>query len=215
MNNYKNINQLTNPRIKTIFEDGTSLAFANGAFDNYCIYYIMPDGTAIPPHDREYFKDILYLGNKYGRDYIYNLFIGIFRVAKKGEGSPKCYERCKTKFKDFNEDYLLLAKTFSILYMGMIAEENRIYKFCPLCDKSVELDVEKHLKKKHNMNLNEFKEKYPNQHFKIFPAKIGKRAKRLGIHQVLIENIEPEIAANFSKNKKWRELDKECKKRGF
>ena len=42
-----------------------------------------------------------------------------------------------------------------------------------------------------------------------------KRIKRLGVHQVLVENINPEIAANFSRGMKWPELQKECQKRGF
>jgi hypothetical protein len=46
-------------------------------------------------------------------------------------------------------------------------------------------------------------------------AILKKRIKRLGVHQVLIENFNPTLAANFSKGKQWRELDLECKKRGF
>lgn len=46
-------------------------------------------------------------------------------------------------------------------------------------------------------------------------AVLKKRIKRLGIYQVLMENIAPEEAASFSKGKKWRELDKHMKQRGF
>lgn len=35
------------------------------------------------------------------------------------------------------------------------------------------------------------------------------------MHQVLKENFTPEIAANFSKGKNWKELDEEMKKRGI
>ena len=38
-------------------------------------------------------------------------------------------------------------------------------------------------------------------------AILKKRIKRLGIHQVLIDEISPEEAAVFSKGKKWKELD--------
>lgn len=44
---------------------------------------------------------------------------------------------------------------------------------------------------------------------------LGKRVKRLGLHQVIFEDMSPEAAANFSKNKPWREIDRECKSRGF
>ncbi len=46
-------------------------------------------------------------------------------------------------------------------------------------------------------------------------ARLGKRIKRLGIHQVLMENIEPDIAANFSRGKNWRKLDFICREKGF
>ena len=46
-------------------------------------------------------------------------------------------------------------------------------------------------------------------------AILKKRVKRLGMHQVLILNHAPESAANFSKGKKWRELDVVMKGLGF
>jgi len=46
-------------------------------------------------------------------------------------------------------------------------------------------------------------------------AILKKRVKRLGMYQVLIENQSPDFAANFSKGKKWRELDALMKKYGF
>jgi hypothetical protein len=46
-------------------------------------------------------------------------------------------------------------------------------------------------------------------------AILKKRIKRLGMYQVLIENILPEEAAIFSKGKKWRELDALMKSKGF
>ncbi len=44
---------------------------------------------------------------------------------------------------------------------------------------------------------------------------VGKRLKRLGMFQVLCENVSPEQAASFSKGKKVAELRKEFSKRGF
>ena len=46
-------------------------------------------------------------------------------------------------------------------------------------------------------------------------AVLKKRIKRLGMHQILIERKDAEYAANFSKGKKWKELDELMKKRGF
>lgn len=38
-------------------------------------------------------------------------------------------------------------------------------------------------------------------------AILKKRIKRLGMYQVLVQNYPPSVAANYSKGKKWRELD--------
>lgn len=44
---------------------------------------------------------------------------------------------------------------------------------------------------------------------------LKKRIKRLGMHQVLIEKLDSNYAANFSKGKKWRELDVIMSEKGF
>lgn len=46
-------------------------------------------------------------------------------------------------------------------------------------------------------------------------AILKKRIKRLGIHQVLIDGMEPEVAAGFSKGVKWQQLDRLMKAKGF
>jgi hypothetical protein len=46
-------------------------------------------------------------------------------------------------------------------------------------------------------------------------AVLKKRIKRLGMYQLMIQNINPEVAANFSKGKNWRELDVLMKQYGF
>jgi hypothetical protein len=40
-------------------------------------------------------------------------------------------------------------------------------------------------------------------------TKLGKKVKRLGVHQLLMEGWKPDVAANFSKGKKWRDILKE------
>lgn len=46
-------------------------------------------------------------------------------------------------------------------------------------------------------------------------AILKKRVKRLGMQQVLLEGRSAEYAANFSKGKKWQELDAIMKAKGF
>jgi len=46
-------------------------------------------------------------------------------------------------------------------------------------------------------------------------TRLGKKIKRLGLHQVLIENMCPIEAANFSKGKGWRTIEAVCISKGF
>ena len=46
-------------------------------------------------------------------------------------------------------------------------------------------------------------------------APLGKRIKRLGVHQVLVEGMAEEEAANYCRGRPWRELAAECARRGF
>lgn len=46
-------------------------------------------------------------------------------------------------------------------------------------------------------------------------SKLGKRIKRLGMHQVIVQNIAPNVAANFSKGQPWRDLDLIMQQLGF
>lgn len=46
-------------------------------------------------------------------------------------------------------------------------------------------------------------------------APLGKRIKRLGVHQVLVEGMPVKEATVFSRGKPWRELEKLCEARGF
>lgn len=46
-------------------------------------------------------------------------------------------------------------------------------------------------------------------------AVLKKRIKRLGMHQTLILKLSPAVAANFSRGKKWRDLDLLCGQLGF
>jgi hypothetical protein len=44
---------------------------------------------------------------------------------------------------------------------------------------------------------------------------LGKRIKRLGVYQVLVDREEPHYAADFSRGMKAKQLIVECEKRGF
>ncbi|MBR8829205.1 MAG: hypothetical protein DSM107014_15125 [Gomphosphaeria aponina SAG 52.96 = DSM 107014] len=155
-----------------ILTDGTHIEYDQGKFDAWCVYLIRPNGERIAPRDVEYFTRFQQLGSKYGSESIYQDFVAIYAQTDSIINEKILINITQIAAK-YPTDALVIDKLLTIVYGGMVAEEN--------------------------------KEK----------AILKKRIKRLGMHQVLMENLPPAVAANFSKGKKWRELDEECKLRGF
>lgn len=174
------------------FSDGSFLEFAKGRFDDWCIYLTRPGQKSYAPRDEIYFAELLQYGNKYGARMIYDDFLSIYDrtdLLLKED----VFQHIHSISQKFDDDSLEIEIIYAILYMGMVAENNK--KFTVL----------------------------------------KKRVKRLGVHQVLIDGISPQEAANFSKKdlwqrnpeKKaiwnamgenvpfWRVLDRECVIRGF
>jgi len=154
------------------FSNGGFLEFDQGKFDNWCVYVTRANGKRFAPSDVWYFTRLKKLANIHGSQKIYDDFTVIFnRVSKKTD--PDVFGLISILSRFYDKDQLEMEIWLSVLYAGMVAEEN-----------------------KEN-------------------SRLGKRIKRLGMHQVLLENMRPEEAAFFSKGKKWRNLDEIMKMRGF
>ncbi|RHJ78127.1 hypothetical protein [Parabacteroides sp. AM08-6] len=159
-------------KIITTFSDGSKLEYDKGAFDEWCVYLTRPNVTRYAPKDFQYFQRLANYGAKYGFDILYNDYVEIYNLTTK-EIEETVLEKIKEITNKYGEDALNVAIDFTIIYMGMIAEENKK------------------------------------------GTKLGKRIKRLGIYQVLKEQMHYNKAANFSKGKKWRELNDICLSKGF
>lgn len=159
-------------RTVTTFSDGSRLEYDKGAFDDWCVYLTRPDGLKYAPKDSQYFQRLVDYGAKYGFDNLYEDYVEIYNRTTKNIDEA-VLERIKEIADKYGEDALNIAIDFSIIYMGMIAEENKEF------------------------------------------TKLGKRVKRLGVHQVLKERMHYDEAANFSRGKKWKELDRICLSKGF
>lgn len=160
-----------NRHIKS-FADGSLLEFAPGAFDDWCIYLTRPGQSRYAPKDIQYFSDIISFAQKYSSEALYDDFVAIYdKTGGKIESQVLAFiENLSQKYQS---DALDVEITFTILYSGMVAEENKRF------------------------------------------TRLGKRVKRLGIHQTLFDGMTPHQAANFSKGKNWRDISIECDKRGF
>lgn len=160
------------PRLIKIVRDRNIIEFDQGSFDQWCVYLKRPDELRYAPKDTEYFSKLQQFGSIHGSAKIYNDFIRFYTHAGKDIDST-----IMDLITEISENYGCDAEEidlwFTIIYAGMIAEENKTN------------------------------------------AILKKRVKRLGMQQVLLEDRTAEYAANFSKGKKWQELDEIMKRKGF
>ncbi len=153
------------------FADGSQLEFDHGHFDAWCIY-LRQGQHRYAPKDSEYFQRLKDLSQIHGSQQIYADFVQIYQVTK-AQLNPKILAGITRLAQPYGKDAEEMDKLLTLLYAGMVAEENKT------------------------------------------KAILKKRIKRLGLHQVLLDNIPPAIAAHYSRGKSWRVLDKECQQRGF
>ena len=147
--------------------------FDTGKFDDWCVYVVEANGSRNAPFDVDYFTDLKTLSTHYTGNKVYDDFVTIYSLTTKSIDANVIIEIDKIVSTYNLAHQVIIEQWFTVLYAGMIAEENKQF------------------------------------------AILKKRVKRLGMHQVLIENLPPSIAANFSKGKKWRELDAIMKQKGF
>ncbi len=112
------------------------------------------------------------MGAVYGRQKVYSDFVSVYTPTNKII-NPEILKTITSISNTYGKDAVEMDIWLSVIYGGMIAEENKL-----------------------NMVLK-------------------KRIKRLGMYQVVILDMLPELAARFSKGKKWRDLDLLMKEYGF
>jgi hypothetical protein len=154
------------------FSNGDTLAFGPGKFDNFCIYYTNADGTRWFPLDREYFETMARLAAEHTRYKVYSDFCCVYDRTTKDLDTEILDDITRMSF-GYGVDRLVFDTRMSVIYAGMVAEENKA------------------------------------------DTKLGKRIKRLGMHQVLHGKLSPREAADFSRGMPWPLISVHCKCYGF
>jgi hypothetical protein len=158
--------------IKNLRND-RKVTFDKGRFDDWCVYVVESNGSKAPPYDTNYFKYFERITQYYPENKIYEDFVLIYdqTTSKIDEDVLILIDKIVDTYKE--KDRTLVEQWFSVIYAGMIAEENK------------------------NGTV------------------LKKRIKRLGMYQVLVLNMSPGDAANFSRGKKATELSPLMKSYGF
>ncbi len=152
--------------------DGSLIEFDRGQFDDWCVYLTTPATPRFAPRDAWYFEALQKLAGKHGAWRLYEDFVRVYDRTGE-EAHPGVLAWITGLSATYGDDALEVDRLLTILYAGMVAEENKVR------------------------------------------GPLGKRIKRLGMYQSLIEGLPADIAANYSRDVDARRLDRECRMRGF
>jgi len=102
-----------------------SVIFDNGKFDDWCVYVVESDGTRKAPFDENYFSDLFEIAQKYNQDKVYNDFVAIYNMTTK-DIDNNVLLLIESLTNTYNEeDQIIIEQWFTVIYAGMIAEENK------------------------------------------------------------------------------------------
>ena len=109
------------------FSDGTLLEMGKGRFDDFCVYITRPGEERYAPKDEDYFSFFIEKIERYTPEKIYSDYVKIYNKTTdviEGEVLDDIEKICA----DYNgDDVLEFNIWFSVIYLGMVAEENRAF----------------------------------------------------------------------------------------
>lgn len=113
-------------RIIKEFDDGSILEYDKGSFDDWCVYLRRPSGSRRPPRDTDYFEQLKLFADRYGVNRIYGDYVKVYHLTGK-QVDEKALHDISAISDTYGEDKLAIDMIFSILYMAMIAEEQKAH----------------------------------------------------------------------------------------
>lgn len=110
------------------FNNGDIIYYDKGNFDDYCVYIGNPSlGTKKAPRDIEYFTDLVNLKNIFGDYELYEDFVSLYNSTGKNVDPKILNDFIDNISAQYGVYYELVNRVFSILYLGMVAEENKAF----------------------------------------------------------------------------------------
>jgi len=106
------------------FRDGSQIAFGRGQFDDWCVYLTTPEQPRTAPRDAWYFAELKRLAAHHGAYRLYEDFVQIYeRTTARVDASLLDYIGALSA--GYGGDALEVDRLLSIVYAGMVAEENK------------------------------------------------------------------------------------------
>lgn len=113
-------------RIKN-FPGGAFLEFDRGGFDEWCVYWVQPGQARKALRDEEYFEQMIALAEKYGREKLYQDYLKVYKYTGKNLDMKVLRAITGLAKWEYGQDALRADYLLTVLYAGMIAEENKKY----------------------------------------------------------------------------------------
>lgn len=112
-------------RLVKELQNNRSVIFDTGRFDDWCVYVVESDGRKKAPFDETYFTDLCNISLKYLTNKVYVDFVLIFEHTTKiiDQAVLTLIDQIVATYK--SEDKIVIEQWFTVMYAGMIAEENK------------------------------------------------------------------------------------------
>jgi len=108
-----------------ILNNELCVVFDQGRFDDWCVYLVQKNGTRYAPKDVEYFAQLQELDKQYDANKVYNDFLRIYHKTTR-QIDPHVLELIGFLVKTYKVEHSdIMEQWFTVLYSGMVAEENK------------------------------------------------------------------------------------------
>lgn len=104
--------------------NGKYIYYDKGKFDKWCVYEVEENGKKKAPKDIEYFNELKQISKIFTKEKIYKDFVIIYDLTSN-VFDLNVVKKINSISNTYNEYNNQIFRLFSILYMAMIAEENK------------------------------------------------------------------------------------------
>jgi len=113
------------PRLLKQLQNNRSVIFDSGKFDDWCVYVVESCGFKKAHLDETYFSNLYQISQKYPNDKVYNDFVKIYERTTRNidHGVLTLIDDIAATYN--HEDKIIVEQWFTVIYAGMIAEENK------------------------------------------------------------------------------------------
>lgn len=106
-------------------QNNRSVIFDTGKFDDWCVYVVEANGSKQAPFDATYFSDLNIISNSYPNDKVYLDFVTIYDLTTKNIDINVLHTIDQIVNTYSAQHKIIVEQWFTVLYAGMIAEENK------------------------------------------------------------------------------------------